>query len=287
MNDSVATGSGPGRAGSWHLDGGLAGGYAAGLLSVPLAASVEAHLVGCAPCRALLRPHVDVPRLDRVWSGIREQVEAPRPGLLERLLARLGMAETTARLLAATPSLRGAWLSGVALVLALALAAAHSGDRGVAFFLALAPVLPVLGVAAAFGPHTDPLHEVGVAAPYSAVRLLVLRSVAVVAVTVVLAALAALLLPVGHWMAAAWLLPSLALTSLTLALSRDCDPVRPAAALSGLWLAVSLSALRPGGDPALVAGAAVQVASLAAIAAALVLVLARRTAAPLLLRRLP
>ena len=180
----------------WHLDDDLLDGYAEGRAMTPaLTASVEAHLERCPHCQARLAPSVDVSRLDAVWADVVDAVDAPAPSPLERLLTRLGVAPDTARLLAVTPSLQLSWVTGTAIALCLALLVAHSGERGVALFLALAPVLPVAGVAVAFGPRSDPLHEVALAAPYSSYRLLLVRSAAVLAATLVLAVPAAALLP--------------------------------------------------------------------------------------------
>ena len=99
---------------SWHLDPDLAGRYAHGKVGDVLAASVEQHLLACGSCRALVP--ADPGRLDTVWGEVLDTVQAPRQGLLERTMRRLGLSAPTARLLAATPSLRGAWLTGVAVV---------------------------------------------------------------------------------------------------------------------------------------------------------------------------
>ena len=264
-----------------HVDPLLLEAYAGGS---PLAASavsaVEVHLETCARCRAALVPTADPARLDAVWAEVVDAVEAPRTGLLERLLVRLGLAPGTARLLAVTPSLRLSWTLGTALVLAAALLVAHSGPRGVAVFLALAPLLPVAGVAFAFGSRVDPLHEVAAAAPYSSAQLLLLRSAAVVTTTVLLAVPAAALLPGSPWLAVGWLLPTLALTTTSLALASRVDPLVPAVGLAAAWLPLSLSALRPGADPLLVVQAVPQ-------AACLVLVLVAGAALLVQLRRAP
>ncbi len=110
-----------------------------------LEASIEAHRIACADCRALLVPAVAPQRLDAVWTEIVDRIDVPKASLLERLLRRLGVREDTARLLAVTPSLRLSWLTGVAIALVLALFGANSGGRSVVAFLALAPVLPVAG----------------------------------------------------------------------------------------------------------------------------------------------
>jgi hypothetical protein len=247
----------------WHLDDDLLDAYADGRpLTAALAASVETHVERCPACQARLVPAVDTPRLDAVWADVVDAVDAPRIGLVERLLVRLGVAADTARLLAVTPSLQLSWLTGTAIVLALALTVAYSGRTGVALFLALAPVLPVAGVAVAFGTRTDPLHEVAVAAPYSSYRLLLVRSAAVVATTLVLAVPAAALLPSAPWVAAAWLLPALALTSTCLALAARVDPVVSSVALTTVWLTLALSGLAPRRDPLVVATLAPQLACL-------------------------
>ena len=250
--------------GSWHLDDDLLDTYAEGRPLTPaLTASVEAHLERCATCQARLVPVADVPRLDAARAEVVEQLDAPRLTLLERALLRLGVAEDTARLLAVTPSLQLSWVTGTALALAMALVVAHSGDRGVAVFLALAPVLPVAGVAVAFSARTDPMHEVAVAAPYSSYRLLLVRSAAVLLATLVLAVPAAALLPSAPLVAAAWLLPALALSCTSLALATRIEPVVSSAVLSAVWLLLALSGLAPGRDPLVVATLLPQLACLA------------------------
>ena len=238
----------------WHLDDDLLDIYAEGRpLSPALSASVEAHLERCGACQARLAAGADAPHLDAVWAEVVDVLDAPRAGLLERLLVHLRVAPDTARLLSVTPSLQLSWITGTALVLSLALLVAHTGERGIALFLALAPVLPVAGVAVAFGPRTDPLHEIAVAAPYSSFRLLLVRSAAVVTATTALAVPATILVPSTPLVAAAWLLPALALSCTSLALAARVDPVVSSAALAGTWLLLALSGLAPGRDPLVVA----------------------------------
>ena len=268
--------------GSWHLDDDLLDTYAEGRpLTAALAASVEAHLERCSTCQARLVPVADLPRLDAVWAEVEDVLDAPRTSLLERLLVRAGVAPDTARLVAVTPSLQLSWITGTALALTLALLVAHSGERGVALFLALAPVLPVAGIAVAFGPRTDPMHEVALAAPYSSFRLLLVRSAAVLGATIVLAVPVALLLPSTTLVAAAWLLPALALAVTSLALAARVDPVVSSAALCGLWLVGALSGLAPDRDPLVVATALPQLLCLVLLAVSGVALLRQRRA-PLL-----
>ena len=68
-------------------------------------------------------------------------------------------------------------------------------DRGLALFLVVAPLIPVAGVAAAFGPGLDPTWEITVAAPGGGFRLLLLRAAAVFATTFAMASVASLALP--------------------------------------------------------------------------------------------
>jgi hypothetical protein len=269
----------------WHLDTDLAGRYADGALGPVLAASVEQHLTACPGCRTLLTPHLDAPRLESVWAEVLDQVEEPPRTLLERVLTRVGVAEPTARLVAATPSLRGAWLTGVALVLALALLAAYVADNGVAVYLAVAPLVPVLGVAAAYGPRSDPAHEIVLGTPYSALRLLALRTAFVVATTLVPAAAAGLMLPGSPYLAVVWLLPALALTAGTVALSTRLAPHVAALVLGGAWLVVALRALAPRHDPLLATSSPVLVGSLLVLVAAGAWLVARRHDLTELLRR--
>jgi hypothetical protein len=225
---------------TWHLDRDLADRYTDGRVGGTLAVSVEQHLVGCAACRGLLSPaDPHAARLDAVWTEVLEQVEAPRVGLVERLLRRVGVSGPTARLVAATPTLRSAWAVGVCVVLLLALVAAHASPRGTAVFVALAPVLPLAGVALAFNPRTDPFLELAAASPYSLVRLLLARTAFVVGTTLLPAALLTPLLPGDRWLTVGWLLPALAMSTVVLALARRIEPFLSAVVLAGSWLALS------------------------------------------------
>ena len=230
--------------GGWHVDPAVLDRYATGSLAGSAAASVETHLMACAGCRGALAPAVDPARLAAVWTEIVDRVDAPRPSPVERLLLRLGMAEDTARLVAAAPSLTVSWLASLAVALLFAVLAADAGPKGLLFFLALAPVLPVAGVAAAYGREVDPTYDIGLAAPYSTFRLVLLRSGAVVVSTMLLVALGAFLLPVDGWLASAWLLPSLALTCATLAASTRVQPAWAAGGIVAAWLLAVVNTVR-------------------------------------------
>lgn len=272
---------------TWHIEPGLLDRYAAGRIPASAAASIEAHLLGCAGCRGALAPVTDADRLEAIWRGVTERVDAPRPTPVEWILLRLGVGDGTARLVASAPSLTVSWLTSVMLALSFALLAADSGPRGALVFLALAPILPVAGVAAAYGREVDPTYDVGLAAPYSTFRLLLLRSSAVLVSTLLLAGLAALLLPVAPWVATAWLLPSLALTGATLAASTRMDAAWAAGGVVVFWLAAVFSAYRSSGAPYAAFGMTGQLLCAGVLLFSLALLAARHHNSPLDLRRIP
>ena len=258
---------------TWHADSALLDAYAAGDVDPAQAFSVEAHLTDCEHCRAALAPRADTARLDRLWLEVEDRLDEPAHGPVESLLRRLGVADHVARLLAATPSLTVSWLSAVALALGFAVFAAHQGARGVLLFLCLAGLAPMAGVAAAFGPALDPIYELGLAAPLSSVRLLLLRSSAVLATTIPLAGVAALALPGVGWTAAMWLVPSLTLTLASLALATYVAPGVAVAAVGGLWVAGAVVAASAPVDRLAAFGGSGQLAfaALAVVAAAVLL----------------
>jgi hypothetical protein len=252
---------------SWHIDDTTLARYVAGGTTAAAAASAEAHLTTCADCRTRLTSRVDTGRLDAIWRGVDDQVQRASLPWFERSLVRVGVREDSARLLAATPSLTTSWLASMAAAVFFAVAFADGSRHGMLVYLTLAPMLPVAGVAAAYGRLADPAYELAVAAPYSLLRLLLLRSVAVVGSTVVIVGLGSLAL-LGHgWTAVAWLLPALALAATTLALSARVTPVWAAAAVLTTWVAVVLAVRRSGEDLAAF-GAVGQLAALAVVALA-------------------
>lgn len=225
---------------TWHTNDELLARYVDDRLDDARALSVEAHLLACEACRAAVADHLDAEPLERVWDAVVAEIVAPVPGPVERLLRRLGVRDHLARLLAATPSLQLSWFAALTVALGFAVVAAHArpGPWGAWPFLVLAPLVPVAGVAATYGPAMDPTHEIGVAAPMHSFRLLLVRAVAVLATSLPLTGLVALALPGLHWTAAAWLLPALALTLATLATSTVVAPLAAAGSVTFTWLAV-------------------------------------------------
>lgn len=272
---------------TWHIEPVLLDRYADGRVPASAVASIEAHLLACADCRRALAPVIDADRLEAIWDEVVDRVDHPRLTPVEWMLRRLGVDGGTARLVASAPSLTVSWLTSVMVALGFAMLAAGSGPRGALLFLALAPILPVAGVAAAYGRDVDPTYEVGLAAPYSTFRLLLLRSSAVLVSTLLLAGLAALLLPVAPWVASAWLLPSLALTAVTLALSTRVEPAWAAAGVVVVWLTAVLSAYRSTDTPYAAFGATAQLLYVVVLLISLAILAGRHHGSPLELRRIP
>jgi hypothetical protein len=261
----------------WHVDEDGLVRYARGRGRLSVDASIEAHLLACGRCRARLASEGDRDRLELLWPDVVRRVDAPRPGVVERVLRRVGVPEDTARLLAMTPELRTSWLIAVAVTLAFALGAAAAGwqDRDTVLFLAVAPVLPVAGVAAAFHRGLDPTYDIGLAAPYSQFRLLLLRAAAVTGLTCATVAAVGVLLPGRALTAAAWLLPALALTSLTLVVGRRVDVVWAATGVGLPWV-VAVAASQSWLGRFAVFGAAGQLACVAVAAVSVVVLVAGR-----------
>lgn len=258
--------------GTWHADRGMLDGYAQGSLDDARALSLEAHVVACAACREALSSRADRPSLDRMWAEVVDVLDAPSPGPVERTLRGIGVPDHAARLLAATPSLRLSWLVGQAVALGQAVVIARfaSGepreDLAMLLFLVLAALLPVLGVAVAFGPGVDPTYEIGVASPMRGGRLLLIRATAVLAVSVAISAVAAIAMPSGGWEAFAWLLPSFGLTLATLAVSTRLHPGPAAVAVAAGWLLLVAALQWSSGDRFAAFRPGAQVASVAVIA---------------------
>jgi hypothetical protein len=140
--------------------------------------------------------------------------------------------------------LRLSWLGAVVAVLAMTVIAANSvrAPGTISLFLALAPLLPLAGVALSYGPALDPTYEMAVVSPMHGFRLLMIRTVPVLAVALVLNGLATLALPAYGLRALAWLLPALALTATGLALTPRLGPVLAPGLVGGAWITVLMVA---------------------------------------------
>lgn len=187
--------------------------------------------------------HIDE-RLVANLDAIMGEIDAPPRNRFERVLIALRVPEPTARLIAATPTLRWSWFAAVGVVLLFAASAGaqqwRPGDQ-LAIFLAIAPIVPVIGVALAYGPHADRSHEVTVAAPLSGVRLVLLRSVTVVVAAAAVCLLTVSAAPTHGWIRLAWLLPALATTSTALALATRIGVRTAAIGVTVGWFTVVIT----------------------------------------------
>ncbi|MFC6080495.1 zf-HC2 domain-containing protein [Sphaerisporangium aureirubrum] len=224
----------------WHVSDDDLRAYADGAARPPWLWSTEAHLGTCPRCRRRLARRADPAAVRAGWARLDAELDAPRPGPVEALLVRLGVAAHTARLLACTPGLRSSWLAAVGLTLAVTTGAAHLA-RSMTVpipLLAIAPLLPLIGVAISFGPRVDPSHELAVVAPLHTFRLLLLRCAAVLSTTTALTGVASVAVPAYGAVVLGWLAPSLALTLLSLALMPRLGPVTAPLAVGFGWLAL-------------------------------------------------
>jgi hypothetical protein len=188
-----------------HVSDALLARYATGeVIAADALWAVEAHLELCAPCRNRLRTVVwqRNPQITALLERVHVDVGEPA-GREPRRLARW-----------APP---GVWprLVMTLMVLAAALGMDLAGTRLPSLVLLVAPVAPLLGVAAVWSSGVDPLHELAVASPRAGLYLVVQRTFAVL--VVIVPALA-----VAGWAVGAtparWLVPCLAFTAGALAL---------------------------------------------------------------------
>lgn len=259
----------------WHPGSDLLQTYVDGGLPGLSAASIEAHLVACALCRAAVSGGVDTRRLARVKDGLDDRVDRMARPWLERLLVRLHVDEADARALLAAPTLRRAWvlaLVGAAVLGALVAENARAADE---LFLLLAPLVPVAATAAAYAPSLDAAFAIVSATPYSLPRLLLARSLAVGATAVLAVAAVSSALPNRQVTDVVWFLPAVALTMLVLALAPRVGTGPAASAVGFAWVALVGGLRQRGVDVDWVAGAETQVVA-ALTAGVAVLVLARQ-----------
>lgn len=218
-----------------HITTALLDRYAAGEANIGADAlwAVEAHLEACPACRerlgrAVARQSPDTQALlDRVHLRLTTEVDRSPRMPARRSPRALGRW--------APP---GLWprLAMTMLVLATAVGLDLVGATPLptSLVLLVAPVAPLLGVAAVWSAGLDPAHELVVASPRAGLAMVLRRTLAVL--VVVMPALT-----VAGWLSgmspARWLLPCLAFTSGALALG-ELIGLRWAAGVLGLaWTA--------------------------------------------------
>jgi hypothetical protein len=193
--------------------------------------ALEAHLESCAPCRA------------RLGSVVR-QAGSPTAALLERVQRDLDaqVARSPQMPRRVWPQRLARWsppgllprLTMSLVVLAAALGLDLIGSSLPSLVLLVAPVAPLLGVAAVWSARLDPEHELVVASPRAGLYLVLRRTLAVL--VVVMPALGA-----AGWIVGAsparWLVPCLAFTAGALALGELIGLRLAAGVLTLAWVA--------------------------------------------------
>ena len=267
--------------GTGHLPPALLERYVAGGagLGADVVWTVEVHLEGCAGCRARLGRAVTrqspetVALLERVEAGLGAGVaRGPRMPARRRWLPRWlsGWARwwTTPALLPRVAMTVLVVLVAVGLDLADGVA-----GRLPSLVLLLAPVAPLLAVAAAWSRGSDPAYELVVASPRAGLDLVLRRTMLVVLVVIPLLVVAGWLVGVSP---ARWLLPCLAFTAGALALGEVVGLQRAAIGLALAWVTAvvgpSLATARP---PVLLAAASLPGWAAATVVVAMVVVVRR------------
>ncbi|MDX3658866.1 zf-HC2 domain-containing protein [Streptomyces sp. ID05-26A] len=228
--------------------------------------AVESHLETCAPCRARLAPD---PTAEAVWAGLSPLLDhTPQMPRAKPWRRAYGWVSPAA----------GPWLAMILLVTAAAVALDRAGfvvgDR-VSLVLLIAPVLPVLGVAASWGRALDPAYELTAATPRAGLPLVFRRTAAVLAVVVPGLAIASLLTGAGF---ARWLLPCLAFTVGTLALGTFVGVTRAAIGLVSVWAVAIVAPTIAFSRTAVALGPEAAPAWVAALGAGVVVLVVRRMA---------
>lgn len=236
----------------WHVDRESLGQWVDGLAGPLVSASVEQHVVGCADCRRVVAGLVPAATLRPAWDNVLSEIEKPHQTLAERLLIRLGVGQTDALVVGSAVTLRVGWLTGMVAILFFSVVAATvTDDGGISLFLIAAPLIPVVGVAMAYGPASDPAYEAALVAPYAMARLVLLRTAAVLATSAPMVVVAGLLLPTSTMVAVAWLLPAAGFVAVVLTASNWIDPSHAAVVVALSWIVAVAFAVRSG-DPLLV-----------------------------------
>jgi len=226
----------------WHCGDDLVRRYVDGNTDPGLSASIEAHLVNCAVCRATLAEQPSALDLTRVWAGVRETIQRPPLPLPLRVLRQCGLSEPDAVLLSASQSLRGPWVLATTVILIFAMLASWRGDPvGIGLFLLVAPLVPMVGVVGAFAA-SDPMIELTSTTASSKLRLALLRTFAVTATTVPLIVAMGAVVPGIGLISVAWLAPSLGLTLLALAALTWAPPEVVGSLTALVWGAVIAAA---------------------------------------------
>ncbi|GII95276.1 hypothetical protein [Sinosporangium siamense] len=217
--------------------------------------ALESHLESCGDCRRHLADLVGerAPEVSAlvagVWAELTPRLHAVPPTPQARRWVRRSATWWP-------PAMMSWFVTTVMATLFLVVAGHLLGAVGVTPMLLAAPVLPALGVAAAWSRGLDPAYELTISSPRAGLPLVLRRTavvlVAVMPVLLVAGALTGISL-------AQWLLPSLAFTTGTLGLGSLIGMTRAAVALMSAWATVIVAssaalhdgvfALQPGSMP--------------------------------------
>jgi len=225
--------------------------YAAGVLTGPERAAVEAHLAGCPSCRAALAD----------WSAVAATTVAPvdappsSASIVRAVLTRAALdpqappvrkrrARFAGQLLRAELRLvrPAVWLASVlVMACAVVLAAVGGDDAGGGVLSLVAPLVAVGGVAGVYGPERDPAYE-ALAVTVTPPRLVLLARVTLVfsydlALALAASAVMSLAAPqVGLVdLVTAWLGPMTLLLALSLLLAMWIGPNLATGVAAALW----------------------------------------------------
>ncbi len=229
---------------SWHIPDEVLVAYVGEWADAPEAWSAEAHLVLCPACRRRLSELVDVSPLAGVLATSQADLAAVLPG------SGRGFVATRPAHLVSRSLGRWPWLVAVvvatlaALGLTQLVAMVHPDRTAVPLTWALAPIVPLAGVALTFTRRSDPWAEVVLSTPKQGLALVLWRSAAV------LVAAAPLTLAVGQvpgvdtggrfTSAGMSLVAMLALTLLALALGTHTGVEVAALLVAGGWSVLTI-----------------------------------------------
>ena len=214
-----------------HVSERLLNTYAAGGtgIEVDVLWAVESHLESCAQCRDVLGRAIGADTtalVDRVHITLDSQVSHGRQMPVRRRMLKRAAPALLPRL--------GMTVLVVLIALGLDLANKRATGPYPSLVLLLAPVAPLLGVAAAWSRGLDPGYELVVASSRAGLYLVVRRTLAVLLVVIPVLAGAGALVGTSP---ARWLVPSLAFTIGALALGEVVGLHRAATGLIAVWVA--------------------------------------------------
>ena len=250
----------------WHANPELLRRYAEGLLDQVGQAAVETHVSACADCRLAAGGVARPDDLEQVWDRVAASVARPTPPWPARLLGRLGVRETDVMVLRFSSNLVVALVSATVAAVGFALVAGQlSTPQQELFYLAVAPLLPTVLVAAAYD-STDPLRDLAETTSFSKLRIALLRTILAVLGALPLVVVMSVV-PTIDLLLAAWLLPSLTLAVLTVTVLTWWRAPLAGGAVSLLWT-VAVVALRAEGELAALSGLTAQLTYLTVLVAA-------------------